>query len=236
MWKPQILSDLLKKRSLKRFYKPLVSEGNLCFDIGANRGERTEIFLELGAKVIAVEPQKKCFNHLVNRFGFHPMATLIHAAVGRQNGFAELNLCSESDECASLDPGFINFYSEISGFHWPKKEKVEMVTLDSLIDSFGIPDLCKIDVEGYEPEVFEGLRHTIPQIHFEFNQPLINDTLCCLERLEKLGKYYCNFLQYEKMNAILENDIPISDFIKNLTNLISGQIETGEVLVSLKKY
>lgn len=234
MWRPQILSDLWKKRSLKRFYKPLVSPGNLCFDIGANRGERTEIFLELGAKVIAVEPQKKCFSHLKNRFHFHPRATIIHAAVGSQNGFAELNLCSESDECASLDPEFITIYSEISGLHWPKKEKVEMVTLDSLIDSFGIPDLCKIDVEGYEPEVFQGLRHPIPQIHFEFNQPLINDTLDCLKRLEKLGMYYCNFLKYEKMNPILETEIPISNFIKNLKNHISEQIQTGEILICLK--
>jgi len=31
----------------------------LCFDVGANVGNRIEPMLQIGAKVIAIEPQKK---------------------------------------------------------------------------------------------------------------------------------------------------------------------------------
>jgi hypothetical protein len=47
---------LLRKRLT--FYRNFIRNGDLCFDIGANIGTRTEAFLELGAKVVAVEPQR----------------------------------------------------------------------------------------------------------------------------------------------------------------------------------
>src|SRR6186997_854417 len=34
-----------------KFYKQFLSPGNLCFDIGANIGNRTRVFLQLGATV-----------------------------------------------------------------------------------------------------------------------------------------------------------------------------------------
>jgi len=50
------ISNILSRRKLMRHYSKFVSEGDLCFDIGANLGNRTRVFLELGATVIAVEP------------------------------------------------------------------------------------------------------------------------------------------------------------------------------------
>jgi hypothetical protein len=39
------------------FYGQFVRPGNLCFDIGANIGTKTEMLLALGAKVVSIEPQ-----------------------------------------------------------------------------------------------------------------------------------------------------------------------------------
>ena len=36
------------------FYRQFVTEGDLCFDVGANVGRRTRTFLKLKAKVVAV--------------------------------------------------------------------------------------------------------------------------------------------------------------------------------------
>ena len=46
----------LKKRT--EFYNTLINKHDLCFDVGANVGNRVAPLLEIGAKVIAVEPQK----------------------------------------------------------------------------------------------------------------------------------------------------------------------------------
>src|SRR5438270_13965693 len=45
-----------------RFYRSLLNgfrPGNLIFDIGANAGEKTDVFLRLGARVVAVEPDQR---------------------------------------------------------------------------------------------------------------------------------------------------------------------------------
>jgi 16S rRNA A1518/A1519 N6-dimethyltransferase RsmA/KsgA/DIM1 with predicted DNA glycosylase/AP lyase activity len=41
---------------LREFYRPFIPKGSLVFDIGANVGEYTQAFLDLGARVVAVEP------------------------------------------------------------------------------------------------------------------------------------------------------------------------------------
>ena len=50
---------------LKKFIKP----NDLVFDVGANVGNRILPFINIGARVIAFEPQKKCRKILNKRFG-----------------------------------------------------------------------------------------------------------------------------------------------------------------------
>jgi len=50
------------RRELVQFYAQFIHPGDLCFDIGAHTGERARIFLELGARVVCVEPQRSCQN------------------------------------------------------------------------------------------------------------------------------------------------------------------------------
>ena len=47
----------------------LIQEGDLVFDIGANVGDMTALYLELGARVVSVEPQEECLKSLDLRFG-----------------------------------------------------------------------------------------------------------------------------------------------------------------------
>ena len=47
-----------RRRELRRrlgFYRQFVPAGGLCFDVGANRGDRVELFLAIPARVVAVE-------------------------------------------------------------------------------------------------------------------------------------------------------------------------------------
>src|SRR5665647_546344 len=51
------------------FYQQFVSKNDLCFDVGANIGNRITPLLMIGAKVLAVEPQETCYKYLKLNFG-----------------------------------------------------------------------------------------------------------------------------------------------------------------------
>jgi hypothetical protein len=46
---------------------------------------------------------------------------------------------------------------------------VPVTTLDDTISKLGVPQHCKIDVEGYELEVLKGLSQAIPTPSFEYH-------------------------------------------------------------------
>lgn len=212
------------------FYKQFIFKGDLCFDIGANIGERTDYFLKLGAKVVAVEPQNTCYQLLKTKYKNKPVEVL-KCAIGSNEREDELMICDESNECSSLSKDFVTAYSSISGFHWRSAEKIKVTTLENLCKQYGVPKFCKIDVEGYESEVLLGLKSKIKFICFEFNKPLLKDTIKSLEILDTIGNYQCNFIKYEYMNLVLNEWMPIKEFLKEMEHIITPDILTGEIIL-----
>ena len=210
-----------------------MGEGDLCFDIGANVGERTRLFLKAGARVVAVEPQLICYQQIQRKYGGNTRLTLVHAAVGKDEAVADLMICKETNECSSLSEEFVSTYSAASGFHWHERERVDVITLNKLIREYGVPKLCKIDVEGYESQVLSGLDFPIEVICFEFNRPLLHDTFTCLHKINALGNYECNFISFEMMNLCLDRWLPVSEFQVKLEQIITPEILTGEIIVKL---
>lgn len=68
---------LAEKRASLSFYLQFLHSGDLCFDIGANSGNRVETFLKCGASVVAVEPQRYCADQLKRGFGRDKRLTLV---------------------------------------------------------------------------------------------------------------------------------------------------------------
>ena len=58
--------DLLKKDI--NFYKNLLNNTDLVFDLGAHYGDKTHVFEKLSNKVISYEPNTELFRKLKNRF------------------------------------------------------------------------------------------------------------------------------------------------------------------------
>ncbi|GAH17258.1 unnamed protein product, partial [marine sediment metagenome] len=139
-----------------RFYSQYVNEGDLCFDIGANIGNRIGVFLKLGATVVAVEPQNSCMRKLLKKYGNNNKVFLVHKALGSREGKGNLIL-SNSHTVSSMSEEWIDcvrdsdmFFTSTSAFQWHENVTVPVTTLDKLIRKYGSPAVCKIDVEGFE--------------------------------------------------------------------------------------
>lgn len=162
-----------------RLYRSLIAPDALCFDVGANVGEKSEALLEAGARVVAFEPNPLVLPELKARCA-HKNWTVLPTAVGSAAGVATLYVREahvNSSLLASAAPEAVATY------------QVPVLTLDAAIQRFGRPAFCKIDVEGWELEVLRGLTQSIPLISFEFQlgDRGIQSTLACLRRLEEFG-------------------------------------------------
>lgn len=188
--------QLKKKWKMRRFYKAFIPAGGLCFDIGANHGKYTALFLRCNAKVVAVEPQKACFEELQKNYESAENVMLIHAAVGAEKGEAVL-FSGKNDEVSTLSQEFIDAYSIYEHNKWEKQERIVLITLDDLVKEYGIPDFCKLDIEGWEEEALKGLSPAIPAISFEYNALLKQKAIACTRILAQKGNYVFNFSAYE---------------------------------------
>jgi hypothetical protein len=92
--------------------------------------------------------------------------------------------------------------SLIAGWGGPDLGKVDVpvLTLDLLIEKYGRPDYCKIDVEGSDLAVLRGLSHVLPLISFEFHfwAEGVNELHEALAYLERFGQYQFNYTSQDK--------------------------------------
>lgn len=178
------------------FYRQLLRDlggsARLIFDVGANNGEKTEVYLALGAAVVAVEPTPELAAYLRERFGTNPKVTVLGCAASNAAGTAQLWRVNNSAAMNTISQKNAEILASGVNARTPDHSKpelgervdVETRTLDSLIDQFGPPDYIKIDVEGHEREVIAGLSRPVPLLSFEANLPeFLPETLEIIERL-----------------------------------------------------
>jgi FkbM family methyltransferase len=187
-----------QRRRELNFYSSLLKPDALCFDVGANLGQKTEIFLACWARVITIEPNQHCRPTLEFHFGRNPRCELLFSAVGGSESTIEL-FTHLADSTASVRPDW-----DKKVFGVPREMNallVPMTTLDTLINRYGHPDFIKIDVEGFETEVLRGLSIPVALLSFEYHVAEIERARECLAMLGRLGDIavrasdmHCNWL------------------------------------------
>jgi FkbM family methyltransferase len=150
-WEPHI------EAQIKKYTKP----GSIAIDIGAHIGTQTIIMArEVGeqGKVIAFEPQLKFFRELFMNLELNkaPNVYYFWGAISDKPGIIQLPNLRDSCEVVSL----LDVEAGYSGMDAPTG------TLDSL--ELKNVSLIKIDVDGMEDIVLEGIKNTILS-----NKPII---------------------------------------------------------------
>jgi len=225
----------LKNKSQENFYRKVIKDDALVFDVGANVGQRSEIFAKLGRKVIAIEPQPNCIRHLRSRFKFNRKVVIEEVALAEKRGEAQM-WQSDSPGISSMSRSFIDTMSR-SVFRdekWDKEIKVKTVTLDDLVETYGLPDFLKIDVEGYELTVLSGLTRAIPFISFEYTPEMMDDLRACLNRVHEISPDYSyNYCLGENLEFVLDTHVDYDTFVKSGLNEISRLDTFGDVYAIL---
>ena len=176
--------------------------GMLCmlkFDIGCNIGQWIESNLQ-DSKIIGVEANPFIAGRVYQRFKDNTQVTIINALVGAVDS-KELDFYVEqydplgvaSTACKEWVTG-----SRFTGICSWSAIRMKTITLDSLIDQYGLPDHIKIDVEGYELEVLLGLTQVVDLISFEWAEEQKQKVIDSVNYLVSMG--------YTKFAVLLNHD------------------------------
>lgn len=218
-------------------YRQFVRRGDLVFDVGANVGSRVDAFVQLGAWVVAIEPQAECLRYLRLRYGWRPNVRILPYGLDEKEGEREFFL-SKVSKVSSMSSEWIHNFSQQGGKarleNWDRTTTVRVTTLDALIAQFGKPQFCKIDTEGFDYQVLKGLSEPISALSFEYTPRFIQPALDSVAYLSRMGDFEFNYSVLETMILALPGWVRAEEMQSILTtNLAGNNKRSGDVYARL---
>jgi FkbM family methyltransferase len=200
-----------------RLYRGFLEPGDLFFDVGSHVGGRIDVVRALGCRVVAFEPQPACVDLLEAWYGDRPEVIIVPQALGREEGSLDLYASPGNPTLASVDAGWVDRMGgadEFRGIRWEKAGVASVTTLDKAVARYGMPKFIKLDVEGFEAAVLEGLSEGslsegsllggVDAYSFEFLAVDKDRALRCLELIRSFGHHEYNFTAGESFRFQFE--------------------------------
>ncbi|WP_338812533.1 FkbM family methyltransferase [Bernardetia sp. Wsw4-3y2] len=198
---------------VKEFYKKLILseyKPKLVFDVGANYGTHSILFLANGIPTITFEPNPACYD------SFDKMATINNlsynlekVAVGDKESRETLIFPEKDTWLGSITK---EYASTINTFEKVKSIEIDVITLDNYTKSKNsIPDFIKIDTEGFEINVIEGAKNLLQ------NNPIIITFECIKEEEKKqlFDQFDSINYQIHQLQNISKKPLSKNDFIQS---------------------
>lgn len=156
VWEPEITRWMMSN----------VSKGSVCLDIGMNNGYFTELLARLSGssgRVVSFEPRSDAvanYRLAQQRNNYNESASIeIHqVGLGNKNESMAIRVPKSNQGASTL---LESFHYQLPINDLISIETVDVTRLESIIDIKA--DIVKIDIEGSEPQAFEGFGELVKQ-------------------------------------------------------------------------
>lgn len=219
-------------RGLLKGFKP----GDLIFDIGANHGAKADIFLRLGARVVAVEPDEVNGQVLQQKFLKYRLVqkplVIVKKAISDKSAVEVMWIDAPGSAKNTLSRKWVDTLRDDDSrfghkLDFAQQREVVTTTVDQLVSEHGRPFFVKIDVEGSEPNVLRGIGRAVPYLSFEVNLPEFEpEGLECVNLLRSLdpgGSF--NYVAECGDGLVLKEWVPAAECLRLITRCGEKSIE-----------
>ena len=232
----RILDD--RNREVQFYQKTLQGfrDGDLIFDIGANQGYKTDVFLRLGARVVAVDPDETNQQRLMHKFLkyrlTHKPVRIVGKAVSDSRAMATMFVDAAGSPKNTLSSKWVTTLRQDDKRFGERMEfsntsSVETTTIEDLMEEHGVPFFIKIDVEGHEASALRGMRRGVRYLSFEVNLPEFrSEGAQCIELLSRIlmtGEF--NFMTDCQTGLALEEWLDYGRFMPVYQQIDDSSVE-----------
>lgn len=180
----------------------------MIFDVGMHKGEDTAYYLARGYRVVAIDADPAMIQDAKNRF--------VREVHDKTLVLLNYAMTDKDDDTVMLQRSKYSAWSSLKnqisnrGGYFQDELSVPTRRLSTLIREFGMPQYCKIDIEGYDPICLETLTDLPERPRF------ISAEVECVGQFETLNDEQAlavlvilNRLGYSKFKLVDQNSLSV---------------------------